>query len=87
MSASLYVEPYIEKEFKGITFGHPLKGILSKRFLNHDGSCGSDTVILSEKDVPFLEGVKAAGSTELGNQITEILVMIEKFNAVKIWTS
>ena len=85
MSTNLYWAP--AEPNTSSAFGHPIKGVIAKRYLGHDGSLGSDPVSLdSPSDIAFLHGVVAVGSETVRGQAQELLDAIEKYGAIVVWT-
>lgn len=81
MSNSLYwYKPPSEKQELGGA-GHPLKGILARRFYDNDGSlvCGKATISL-DRDGDFLRGL-VAGDISGAQKLLEDL---ERYGSVEI---
>lgn len=83
MSTSPYWRPVIP------TNGHELprgvKYALSPKYFDHDGSLGG-SVILTQDDQPFLEGVKAGSNNpEVQKGISDLIEAIQKHDAVEFF--
>lgn len=60
MSTSLYYKPHIDPEL-GEALSFELKKAIAPRYYDHDGSLGGGWYVLDEGEIPFLEGLLAAG--------------------------
>lgn len=80
MSMDLYWEPVAEQPDRN--FPRSLKYVISQRYFQHDGSLGSDPVILNSSDLPYFEGLRD-GNVEGANAVIRA---IQKYGQIKIWT-
>lgn len=86
MSTNLFARPTPKKGNTEYPSFYASKWILAPRYLGHDGSLSSDKIILTLKDLPFLEGVLAAATKEVKEEIKEIITMLEQHESIQIWT-
>lgn len=83
MSTNLYARP-LPKRQEFPSWGHPLKGIIAKRYLGHDGSLTSrGKVVLDGGDLSYLQGLVDSG---VGGA-AKLLAMVEKCGEVEVWTA
>ena len=67
------------------TIGHPIKGIVAKRFWGHDGSLCGAPIIVTDKDLDWFEGVLAASvSKEDRRFLREVCRLIETYREAEI---
>jgi hypothetical protein len=81
MSTSLYYLPVIPTKKLG-GFKNPLKAIISKKFLNHDGSLGSNRFTLDYDHIEYIEGLVDAGIEDAD----KLLSAIREYKMIEIWT-
>jgi hypothetical protein len=79
MSSSLHYRPHINEE-TGLSLSFELKKAISQKYWEHDGSLGGHWIILTESDIPYLEGVRDGGIKDAGTLINEI----RRYEAVEI---
>jgi hypothetical protein len=82
MSTNLYWRRYAPVEKRSLPFA--LKKILGRHLWDHDGSLFGDWRLLGAEDVPFLYGVKAAGSEEVRKGVETLLDAIQHDGAVQV---
>jgi hypothetical protein len=58
MSSTLFISKNVSN--KNLSFGQPLKGIIGRKFYNHDGSCGGELITVGSEYLDWFEGVLAA---------------------------
>ena len=79
MSSSLYWQPVFERDpNKERVSGQPLKGILAKRFCDHDGSLGYGEGTFRRKDIPYIRGLVDCGIEDADSLLKDL----EEFGCV-----
>lgn len=79
MSTSLYYRPHVDTE-NGIDLSYELKKAIARQYWDNDGSLNGDWIILTEEDIPYLQGISDAGIKD-----AKVLIeAIKKYNAVEI---
>lgn len=79
MSSTLMWRPVVPIEGYPLPFA--LKKTLSRKLWDTDGSTGGGEAMMTEKDIPHLEGLRDAG-IEGANGLIEIL---RKHGAIVLW--
>jgi hypothetical protein len=71
------------------THGHDLsfemKVRISRKLWDTDGSTGGGDAILTEDDVPFLEGMLAAGCANVQKDCRTLIEAIKKYGVIALW--
>lgn len=62
-----------------------MKFRISRRLWDTDGSCGIGEAFLTVSDVPFLEGMIAAGNDEIQRDCRTLIDAIEKYGTLVLW--
>lgn len=64
MSSTLIMRktPLPEKNSE-VDFKLPVKGIIARRFYDHDGSLGGGIITINDSELPWFEGLLAGGIT------------------------
>lgn len=83
MSSSLYWRPVKPIKRHG-GYGHPLKGIIAKKFYGHDGSLSGGDITLDETHIKWLEGVKDA-LYDCVDDANELIDGIRQYGEIAIW--
>lgn len=87
MSSTLCIRVTPEPEDSHWSFKQPVKGIFARRFYDHDGSLGGSLVTIGAKELPWLEGVLAAGSFEEHErkELEDIASVLQGGGSVDMW--
>ena len=72
MSTNLYFRP-VPKEIPPARDIGALKRRLGKRLWGHDGTLHGDTLIVGKELLPYLEGLKDAGTGETAEDATKLI--------------
>ena len=79
MSSNLMWKPVIVHD--GYCLPQKLKFVISRKLWDTDGSCGAGEVVISERDIPYLEGLRDAGID--GADV--LIEAIKKHGVVSLW--
>ncbi len=68
-------------------FKQPIKGILARRFYDHDGSLGGGMITIGGEHLEWLEGVQAAGSFDARDTIdlNAIIDVLRNGGSIDLW--
>ena len=81
MSSSPYWRPVPESPL-GNPLPNQIKYVLAPKYQNHDGSLSGET-LLDRSDLPYLEGLRDAGSGEIAKAAEELIEAIEKHEEIE----
>ena len=85
MSSSLYWKPVVPVTSYG-GYGHPLKGVIARKFFDHDGSLSSGPITFTDDDIRWLEGARDAfEKDEHQKPFNELIAAIQHHGAISIW--
>jgi len=88
MTSSLYITKTPKPaEVESFAFKHPLKGIIARRYYDHDGSLSGETITLTGDDLAWftglIDGFMGDGSDL--NDLMKIKQLIENGETIDIW--
>jgi hypothetical protein len=83
MSSTLVWCPAVPPSSEGLSF--EMKVRISRKLWDTDGSTGGDKAVLTEVDIPFLEGMQAAGPAPVQKDCSTLIEAIRKYGAVYLW--
>lgn len=87
MSTNLFWRP-VRPEPEGTTLPYELKSVLAKRYLDHDGSLGSEWSILDGRELAYLEGICDATHDEhVRGGVLVLMDAIKKYGSIEIRTA
>ena len=71
-----------------IRFKQPIKGIIARKYYDHDGSLGGGLITVSPKDLLWWEGVLAAGPRVEPSELRElewVIKTLQDGNTLDMW--
>ena len=84
MSTNLYWRP-VPREIPPARTVNALKRAIARRVWDHDGSLHGDTIIVGTELLPYLEGLRDAGTEETREDASELIEAIQEHGSVEIW--
>jgi hypothetical protein len=85
MSSTLFVSKNIFSRKKTLTFGQPIKGIIARKFYDHDGSCGGEFITIDSEYLCWFEGVLAGYCGEDKDKLEKILDILREGHSLEMW--
>jgi len=79
MSSTLLWRPAISQEGKSLPY--ELKRVISRRLWDTDGTIGDGTALVSNCDIPYLEGLRDSGI----EGAAELIKLIAKHGEIVLW--
>ena len=68
-------------------FKYPIKGLIARKFYDHDGSLGGGTITVGPEHLEWFEGVLAAGSFDKSEarEFEEIVGVLRDGGTIDMW--
>lgn len=87
MSSTLIVRQTPKTIKDELTFKQPIKGIIARKFYEHDGSLGGSQITIGNEYIDWFEGVLAGVKIEPDERIKleKIIDILKSGNTIDMW--
>lgn len=87
MSSTLCIRRTPKPKDEDWHFKLPIKGLIGRRFYDHDGSLGGAQITIGPEELPWFEGILSAGNFEKkeAKDLAEIVEHLRKGGSIDVW--
>lgn len=88
MTSTLFVRKTPKKIKNEFHFKQPVKGIIGKKFFEHDGSLGGNLITIGSENLEWFEGVIAAATNwneKEYKDFVKVLEILSEGDSIDMW--
>ncbi len=87
MSSTLCIRRTPKPDKNELHFKLPIKQFIGRRYYGHDGSCGGGLKTIGPEDLPWFEGILAAGSFQESERrdFEKVVQILRDGDTIDMW--
>ncbi len=87
MSSTLFIRKTPKPDKNEWHFKLPIKRFIAQKFYDHDGSCGDGQITIGPEELPWFEGILAAGTFETSDRrdFEKVVQILRDGDTIDMW--